>query len=646
MDETMKAGDLFKLRFVLDGQFAPQRGRYSCTLSSVKGVEDTTAILELGRDSTPTPVVLAEGPRVSSPSWSPIGKRFAYLRDVSGVGQVILAGADGAWPRQLTSFLQGVSGGLAWSPDAVNLAFSAPASDLPGPTSAPYRVTRRRYRREGVGLVQFRKNDLHVLNIPTDRLTRLTDDALDNRHPFWSPDGESILYFAYSGPDSDALHPALRIVDLQGRVRDLAPEWGHIEGVAWLPGSDGIALIGRSRGQYIGRKRDLWVLSLDGSEPACRTRGATVDVGGLITYDMPVPWEDQPTAILMDESGKRAFVTGQNGGETQVYSVALEGPQNWMPMTQGSHSCVLQDYRDGALLYVKSTMTHPTILTELNTLDGQERTVWNPNGELIDASALPEALNLRVASRDGAEVEGWVMIPKSGGGPYPTILNIHGGPHEAYGHRFVSDFHLLAEAGYAVAFFNQRGSTGYGDAFAEAIYADWGNLDYWDLMAGMDKLVECGIADPERLGLYGLSGGGYLTCWIITHTDRFSAAVAENPVTNWVSFYGTSDVGPAFCKAEFGADPQDKHDKLYRMSPIGHAKRCTTPTLLIVGDQDCRCPPGQAEEFYASLHEAGCRVEMLRFPGGGHTASWDGLPAYRKSQNAALLDWFGEHLHR
>jgi len=642
----MTPDDLLKLMFVLDGQFVPQSARYSCTLSSVKGLEDTTAILELGRGSTSTPHVLADGPRASSPSWSPIGTKLAYLQGINGVTQVVIAEADGARPRQLTSFPQGVSGGLTWSPDALNLAFSAPASDLPGPTAAHYRVTRRRYRMKGVGLVQFGKNDLHVLNIPTGRITRLTDDTLDNRHPLWSPDGESILYFAYSGPDPGTFHSTLRIVDHQGSVRDLAPGWGHVEGIAWLPGSKAIALIGRSRGHYIGRKRDLWVLSLDGSEPACRTRGTTVDFGGQVTYDMPVFWEDQPTAIFTDESGDHAFVTGQTGGETQVYSVALEGPQNWVQVTLGSHSCVLQDYSDGVLLYVKSTMTQPTILTELSTLDGVERTVWNPNEDLIDASALPEAQALRVTSRDGAEVEGWVMIPKSSRGPYPTILNIHGGPHEAYGHRFVADFHLLAGAGYAVAFFNQRGSTGYGDAFAEAIRADWGNLDYWDLMAGIDKLVERGIADPERLGLYGLSGGGYLTCWIITHTDRFSAAVAENPVTNWVSFYGTSDVGPAFCRAEFDADPQERHEELYRMSPIAHAKRCTTPTLLIVGDQDCRCPPGQAEEFYASLQETGCRVEMLRFPGGGHTASWDGLPAYRMAQNAALLDWFGKHLRR
>jgi dipeptidyl aminopeptidase/acylaminoacyl peptidase len=203
---------------------------------------------------------------------------------------------------------------------------------------------------------------------------------------------------------------------------------------------------------------------------------------------------------------------------------------------------------------------------------------------------------------------------------------------------------MLAGTGYAVLFINHRGSTGYGDEFATRILGDWGTLDYQDLMAGVDFAIEKGLADRDRLGCCGLSGGGNLSCWIVGQTDRFKAAVPENPVTNWTSFYGVSDIGPWFAAAELGGPPHEIPEVYRRCSPITYAHRCQTPTLLVQGEADYRCPAEQSEQFYTVLKANGCVVAMLRLPASSHLGSILGEPRIRHAQNWALLDWMNQYI--
>jgi dipeptidyl aminopeptidase/acylaminoacyl peptidase len=241
-------------------------------------------------------------------------------------------------------------------------------------------------------------------------------------------------------------------------------------------------------------------------------------------------------------------------------------------------------------------------------------------------------------------LEGWFLEPAAGTPPYPTVLYVHGGPHAGFGHVFSGDQQLLAGAGFGVLIVNQHGSTGYGAAFATSIIGDWGNRDYLDLMAGVDHAIELGLADPDRLGVCGLSGGGNLTCWIVGHTDRFKAAVPENPVTNWLSMYGVSDLGLFFVAAEMGGRADEKAGEYLRASPITYAHRCRTPTLLVQAEGDYRCPAEQSEQFYSVLKAHGCVVEMLRMPAVGHVGSIQGPPAIRRAQNEALLDWMKRYV--
>jgi dipeptidyl aminopeptidase/acylaminoacyl peptidase len=203
---------------------------------------------------------------------------------------------------------------------------------------------------------------------------------------------------------------------------------------------------------------------------------------------------------------------------------------------------------------------------------------------------------------------------------------------------------MLVGAGYGVLLVNHRGSTGYGDAFASAIIGDWGNLDYADLMAGVDHAVDEGLAERDRLGVFGLSGGGNLTGWVIGHTDRFKAACPENPLFNWFSMYGTSDIGSSFGARELGGAPHEVEDVYRRCSPVTYAHRCTTPTLFLQHEHDFRCPAEQTEQFFTILRVNGVPAEMVRFPNTPHIGSVVGPIGHRRGQNEALLDWMNRYV--
>ncbi|MGH3927169.1 MAG: alpha/beta hydrolase family protein, partial [Pseudonocardiaceae bacterium] len=245
---------------------------------------------------------------------------------------------------------------------------------------------------------------------------------------------------------------------------------------------------------------------------------------------------------------------------------------------------------------------------------------------------------------DGAAVEGWFLEPTEGAAPHPTVLGIHGGPHLGWGYTFNFDCLMLSGAGFGVLLVNHRGSTGYGNAFATATNGDWGNLDAADLMAGVDHAIGRGLADGDRLGVFGMSGGGYLTGWLIGHTDRFKAACPESSVFNWVSIYGTSDAGVYTGHKELGGAPHERPELYARCSPITYAHRCTTPTLLLQHENDFRAPAEQSEQFYTVLKANGVTAEMLRFPGTSHFGSMIGPASHRRARNDALLDWMNRYV--
>ena len=270
------------------------------------------------------------------------------------------------------------------------------------------------------------------------------------------------------------------------------------------------------------------------------------------------------------------------------------------------------------------------------------------NDALLEELELATAEPLQFTSTDGETVHGWLMKPPgfSARKQWPLVLEVHGGPETMYAWTFMHEFQVIAARGYAVLYTNPRGSKGYGEAFTARIFADWGNQDAADCLAAVDAVARSSRwVDTARLGVTGGSYGGFMTTWLVGHTERFRAAVSQRGLYNCVSFYGTSDIGPWFGDYVLGG-PAYERDELYRsMSPLTFAPAMRTPLLLIHSEQDLRCPIEQAEQLFAQLRRIGkCEVEMVRFPEESHNLSRSGRPDRRIERLERLVGWFDSHL--
>jgi len=640
--------DLFNLRFLNGGKLSPDASQVVYAVSQINAEDDkeyvTIYLLDLERGSTKQ---LTNGlAKDSNPQWSPDGGSIAFVSDRAGVRQLYLLPVDGGEARQLTEAARGIGGGFAWSPDGRRIAFSAVPADEPLDLGKePYRVDRTVYRFDAIGYLDQTVQDLYVLELASGETRQLTDDRSNNVNPRWSPGGNEIMYDATMRADAArAMTPDLMTVDLGGVRKTILGGWASIEGANFTPDGLRIVFVGRPNdGKPIGSKSDLYALDIATGDLDNRTSAWPIGVGGRLSLDMPTAGLSEWNTAITDD-GETAITTVQEGGVNHIYRIALSGEESCQALTQGERAVFPLDLRGDQLLYASTSLNAPPDLHLAEMTAGSHRQLSGLNGDHLSTLDLPCTERLLWESVDGVEVEGWYMKPASGEAPYPTILYIHGGPHAAYGYGFHFDFQMLAGAGYGVLFLNHRASTGYGDSFSTAIKGDWGNLDYQDLMTGVDHAINLGLADAERLGVCGTSGGGNLSCWIVGQTDRFKAAIPQNPVTNWRSFYGTSDIGIYFGVEQMGGHPHEVPEVYHKCSPISYAHNCVTPTLLVQSELDWRCPAEQSEQFYTVLKANGCIVEMLRQPGGSHGASIYGAINLRRAHNDAMLDWFARYV--
>jgi len=261
----------------------------------------------------------------------------------------------------------------------------------------------------------------------------------------------------------------------------------------------------------------------------------------------------------------------------------------------------------------------------------------------VRLTRLNESLvGIEIEEFKSGEIDVWSIAAEGASRPLPTVLFVHGGPYIATGRAFRYDFFMLAAHGFRVLFGNFRGSAGYGEEFARAIMGDWGSA-LPDHIGIVDEAIARGLTDPARVGVWGASHGGFATCWLVCQTSRFKAAVAEAAVTNFFTAYYLSDAPEGFAR-ELGGRPDEIPDVYRARSPITYARNCKTPTLLIHGEEDLRCPIAEAEQFLRALQDAGCVTELVRIPGASHLGDSLGPVAARRAQNGALLGWFLEYL--
>jgi dipeptidyl aminopeptidase/acylaminoacyl peptidase len=491
---------------------------------------------------------------------------------------------------------------------------------------------------EGLGYIDDFKHAIAVIDVASGQARTLVDGAGPYLRPSFSPDGRRLMFLA-NPVDMPSFSPHLFVIPAEGGDPDcLAGEGWFIEKAGWTPDGGRIVVLGDYRSRITVPVGKLWVINADGSgEPELRTPDLLAHVGLRAHHDMPI-WGLESNALGFD--GGDALVCFQARGCCGVWRVSLDGPQRHQQIVGGERSCILSAAEAGRILFVATDLMHPTDLYVVNADGSGERRLTDLNSEAVAAWPELTTTHIDCVSTDGLSFEAWNVARADRPGPQPTVLYIHGGPFLGQGHYFRFDTHLLASNGISVVFANFRGSAGYGESFTEAVVGDWGSRGFPDHMATVDAAIAAGLADPQALGVWGHSHGGFATCWIVGHTDRFKAAVAEAAVSNFETIYYLSDLPDGFTREFDGAKPVDLPDIYRSRSPLTYAHRCRTPTRLIQDEVDLRCTMAESEQFFRALLDAGCESDLVILRDCNHLGDAMGPPPARVGQNVALLGWF------
>lgn len=540
----------------------------------------------------------------------------------------------------LTWFGRGTGpAGPQWSPDGQWIAIDA-CDAPPRDTTVPYRVTSPVWRADGVGLIDDARTDIFIVPAVGGPARRLTFD--DGIVPFraWSPDGTRILYGVWAAPGSRDYQ--VKIADCRsGAVRTLtggrclAPAATGL--AAWLPDGRIVCSTPWQISQRIG---------LTVHDPATGTReDRTPDIQGQLFGELEGGFSPGTLErkIVVDPAGHHAYVFIQQAGSLATHRVALNGPTAIDPVTDPASSTIPADISGRRLLTIHTSLTQPPSLRVIDLDTGHHTQVARLNDHWLGTPPFTvRPLSFRTGSQ--ARVEGWYLEPRAGQRPHPTVLSIHGGPFAAHGEVFSADDLLLTAAGYGVPHVNYRGSSGYGDDFAPMLIEDLNRDATADLLAGLQHATSQGLADPARTAVLGLSFGGYLTTWLLTHTDRFRAGIAECLHCDWTGILA-SDI-PEIIAAWTGTAPGHDAESMtpyLHMSPAAYAAACSAPLLIIEHEADLRCPPAQGDLLYNELHLAGKTTEMLRLPGVLHLP-YTASPPTRTARARALIEWLNRHV--
>lgn len=600
------------------------------------------------------------------PSWSPDGSRLLFTSD---------RGAPNASEQKRPGHLWviPVTGGEAWrvteaehspadavwSPDGTRIAFAGKAALLEKPASDVKIISRMKHKFDGEGFWDDRYKHIFTLPASGGPARQITSGEFDHRQPAWSPDGERLAFVANRSEDADYTNVAdVWVLTLAtGEMRRVTAGLGPVSYPAWSPDGAIIAYLGHENACMGASNTMLWVVPADGSAPP-RVLTRHYDrslIHHLVTDMRAHPHTGEP---VWSPDGRYVFVMTVDGGTTQLAAVEVSTGSVRL-MTHGSREIYGESYDAGrrrVAMAISDPATPGDIWTAMvdgldegnPTIPGaSERRLTGANQALLNSMTLsaPERFTYRGA--DDWTIEGWV-IPPVGLEPenrYPTILTIHGGPHSAYGEAFFFEFQLLAALGYAVVLTNPRGSQGYGQNFTAATRHDWGGKDYGDIMDGLDAaLARYPYLDRDRLGVGGGSYGGYMTNWVIGHTNRFKAAVTMRSISNCLSQWGSSDMAYFKGYLEFPGDPWESPAFYWERSPLAYVQNVTTPLLIEHSEGDLRCPIGEAEQLFTALKKQGKAVMFVRFPNETHDLSRNGQPQHRIERLRLIVDWFTRHI--
>lgn len=589
--------------------------------------------------------------RDTTPRWSPDGAHLLFLSDRdTDTAQLWVMPTDGGEARRLTSQEHVVSE-PTWSPDGKRIAFVSNVTAAgESPDSDVTVITDIRYKFDGEGFLNGKRRHIFVVDARGEGAAaeQITSGDFDHRNPAWSPAGHEIAFAA----NRNAGWMMERTSDIWSVVpgsppRRLTPGDGAFKLPVWSPDGTRVACTGVWPVLDAWQADQMWLLAAAGGEPRSITESFGPGVGDGTISDLG-SFPDQP-AIWSPDGELVLFIAGVEG-ETHIFRAEADG---------GSVSAVTTGIRRVAAFALDPTVAGGTRLIcavadpvtpfELHLVQAgeMERVLTQCNAELMQELALGVPKSFWIESTGGVPVQGWLLRPTGATAtrPAPAVLEIHGGPHGMYGSSLFHEIQVLAASGYAVIYANPRGSTGYGESFARGLHAAWGENDLPDLLGCVDHAISLGGIDAHRLGVAGGSYGGFMTNWMISHSDRFRAAVTQRTISNLVSMYGTDDIAVLSLDVEFGGPPWGPaHARYVELSPLTHVERIETPLLILHAEEDYRCPMEQAEQLFLALKRLDREVVLVRFPDESHGLTRSGKPKHRMEHMKHLIGWFNDHL--
>jgi dipeptidyl aminopeptidase/acylaminoacyl peptidase len=638
------ADDYYSFESLGDPHFSPDGSTIAFVVSTVDQKQNRrrSVIYSVPADGSRAPIALTTAPQSSnSPRWSPDGKTIAFLSarpapgDDNARTQVWLLPLDGGESRRVTSLLNGAAS-FQWSPDGTQLVVvgrSGP-SDTAKSSSDVRHYLHANYKFNDSGWYDDKRTHVWVVEVSSGRTTQITSgDDWNDADPQWSPDSRRIAFVSdRTGKAFDEGHNTdVWVIDAAGGpLTKISDHTTADNSPRWSPDGQTIAFLSSVPEKSHPK---IWLA------PSRGGGASTLAADGIDVI---------PTALRWAEGGRALYFETGVKGTAQLYRVDLAA-RRAAPVTSGERMVHVVDIneRTNRMAYGVNDPTHLDDLYVADLIGRNEKQLTHLNAALYKQLQLVPVERVPFKSADGWDVDGFFMKPVGWepGKRYPMILTIHGGPAGMFGYDWYHEFQVYAAHGWAVFFTNPRGSTGYGEKFERGIELNWGGKDYVDVMSGVDAaLAKYPWVDADRLGVTGGSYGGFMTNWIVGHTNRFKAAVTLRSISNFISDDGTRD-GAYGHADDFTGDIFDKFDIYWNASPLKYAKNVKTPTLVLHSDNDFRVPIEQGEQWFRALRHFGVPSEIVFFPRENHNLTRSGEPKHLVESINWQVYWFDRYIN-
>jgi dipeptidyl aminopeptidase/acylaminoacyl peptidase len=648
---TLQIEDRFALREVEEPRVSPDGVWVAFTVEAIDLEEDESETQVwmapvAGGDAL---AMTAEGSSASQPRWSPDGKYLSFLSDrKKEKNQVFVLDRRGGEARRVTDVKQGVED-YAWSPDGARLVLVIEDPDPnelepadqekcdDGKAPKPWVIDRLQIKNDDEGYLDRRREHLYIFTLKTGKMRQITFGDFEDSDPVWSPDGRSIAFVSNRTDDPDAnyntdlwvVHPDSS--EPKGSLVRVTTNPGSDSNPVWHPESRYLAYITITRPGIVDfAQTDVAVIDLDDPSPK------------ILTTELDRTVHDP----RFSPDGSTVYFRVEDAAEVALAAAPVAGGKISRPISGRQRVHDSDVAADGTIIALISTTRFPAEVFAIDPAKpgssaSPPRRLTHVNDEVLDGRHFPAVEKIRATSADGTEIEALVYKPPgfTSEQGYPTILWLHGGPIGQHDWGWDFEAQLFAANGYVVVLPNPRGSSGYGQDFCLAIWADWGNLDLQDVLAAIDRAIELGWSDADRLGVGGWSYGGILTNYVITNTGRFKGAISGASGALWVANYG-HDMYQHWYEKEFGL-PWESREVWEKVSPFNKVEKITTPTLWMGGEKDWNVPIQNSEQMYQAMRRLGRETLLVVYPDEHHGVK---RPSYEKDIYTRWIAWYDKYL--